>query len=293
MASRLDYWFVPSRILPQIISCRIQEAIQTDHKAVIWQVQSPLMQVKGPGIWRLNDTFLKEKEFREGATSLIERRKQHSGGNAINDWTNIKTHIVQYARKYGREKAKKLTQQKAMVEQNLNELLEQYDPLTWTQEHQNRADKMKREMEAFYSNAEKNSKYFFGLEQQKNNNLGINAIYNEKNEVEKKPEAINEVLSGFWGGLYSSKQSERKREIMTEFLEELPQLPENQKELLEQPISLLECKEALFSMTDGKAPGEDGLTAAFYKTFWNELQNIFLALINGVYNAEIPESQEY
>ena len=60
VASRLDYWLVPSRIIPQIITCRIQEAVQSDHRAVIWQVKMPLLQVKGPGIWRLNDTFLKK-----------------------------------------------------------------------------------------------------------------------------------------------------------------------------------------------------------------------------------------
>ena len=162
-------------------------------------------------------------------------------------------------------------------------------------------------MEYWYSNAakssmfynkvkwqrlgEKNSRYFFGLEKPRYNNLGINAIYNKEKEVIKQPERINEILRDYWGNLYSSKQETLNERILNEYTIDLPQLPEEQKQKLEQAISLEECKEALFSMIDGKVPGEDGLTAAFYKCFWEVIQTKFMEMVNKVYeNGAFPES---
>ena len=82
------------------------------------------------------------------------------------------------------------------MEKNINDLLDSYDPNSWTPILQNKYEKMKKEMEGWYSNAtkasmfynkvkwqmlgEKNTRYFYGLEKQRYNNSGINAIYNEK-----------------------------------------------------------------------------------------------------------------
>ena len=99
----------------------------------------------------------------------------------------------------------------------------------------------------------------------------------------KHPEEINEVQSDFWGNLYSSKQDVINTNILDEFTLDLPQLPDLQRRELDQEISLGECKSALFSMVDGKAPCEDGLTATFYKGFWEMLQGKFLDMINEVY----------
>ena len=46
--------------------------------------------------------------------------------------------------------------------------------------------------------------------------------------------------------------------------------PDIEKDLIED-FTIEEFKDALFGMKNNSAPGEDGLTAAFYKKFWNLL----------------------
>ena len=53
---------------------------------------------------------------------------------------------------------------------------------------------------------------------------------------------------------------------------------DTQKVLLDSEITVDECKEALFSFADEKAPGSDGLTAELYKKLWPELADIIMEL---------------
>ena len=299
IASRLDYWLVPSRLLNKIKKCSIVEAVQTDHKAVVWQVESPLWQVKGPGIWRFNDSFLNEEEFNLQAEVIIKKSYKQSSGNAIREWLALKTQIAQYARKYGKEKARKLKEYRTELETNLNELVSSYNPGKWQQSQQTKLDKMRAELEKWYSNAakasmfhnkvkwqrlgEKNSKYFFRLETQRYNNIGINAIQNKEGEITREPKEINNVLSGFWGELYSAKQKELNPGVIETYLEGLPKISETQLGNLEKELTLEECEKALYTMVDGKAPGEDGLTAAFYKKHWKSCRVGFMKMVNQAY----------
>ena len=89
VASRLDYWWVSNRMLQKTINCKIAEAIQTDHRALIWQIKAPLEVIKGPGIWKLNDSFLNEQAFCNQVQAVIEVCENRPVNNAIDNWVRF------------------------------------------------------------------------------------------------------------------------------------------------------------------------------------------------------------
>ena len=65
-----------------------------------------------------------------------------------------------------------------------------------------------------------------------------------------------------------------------------PSLNEEEQTSLRNDITENELFEALSEMQDGRSPGNDGLSAEFYKEFWTELKvpfmdSIMYAKING------------
>ena len=73
------------------------EAIQTDHRAVIWKVQAPLEVIKGPGVWKFNDKFLNEDEFCQQVIEIIRECEDSPAPDAIKNWINFKVKIANMA----------------------------------------------------------------------------------------------------------------------------------------------------------------------------------------------------
>ena len=61
---------------------------------------------------------------------------------------------------------------------------------------------------------------------------------------------------------------------------ELPHLKEQEKQKCEGLLTEKECEEAVKDMKNGKTPGSDGLTAEFYKIFWQDLKEAMLNSFN-------------
>jgi hypothetical protein len=61
---------------------------------------------------------------------------------------------------------------------------------------------------------------------------------------------------------------------------DIPQVSEEENELLTAPFSEEEVKMAIFDMEHNKAPGPDGFPADFYQFFWEvikpDLMDLFL-----------------
>lgn len=70
------------------------------------------------------------------------------------------------------------------------------------------------------------------------------------------------------------------------FIEDLPQVTEEANTDLCREITLEELEKALQGMECGRAPGIDGLSINFYKSFWPEIGADLLAVINESINGE-------
>ena len=60
----------------------------------------------------------------------------------------------------------------------------------------------------------------------------------------------------------------------------MPQISENDKKMLCEPVTLAELKKALISLGNDKTPGLDGLTYEFYKHFWDQIGGYLLKSLN-------------
>ena len=125
----------------------------------------------------------------------------------------------------------------------------------------------------WYEKGEKSTAYFFGLERNRAINKHVRKLKLENGEIVTDPTKILREQSHFYSQLYSSdaKDSSRINDYNNVF-KLLNKLNESEKELCEGTVAIAECETALKSFQNDKSPGNDGITAEFYKYFWNQLK---------------------
>ena len=65
------------------------------------------------------------------------------------------------------------------------------------------------------------------------------------------------------------------------------------KDACEGKLRVKECFDCLQSFENCKSPGEDGLTAEFYKTFWNSVGHLLVDSLNYSYDhGELSNTQK-
>ena len=81
-------------------------------------------------------------------------------------------------------------------------------------------------------------------------------------------------IHSFYSKLFQRKISKSSSDC-NNFLDTLniPQISEEQKKDCDLDISIKDLENSLFSMYNNKSPGNDGLTAEFYKFFWADLKD--------------------
>ena len=127
---------------------------------------------------------------------------------------------------------------------------------------------------------EKCSKTFFKvLERQHMQNQTISELYTDKQNsiYSSDPNEILNSAKKFYENLYSKENV--SRDAIDELLNKIPikkQISREHFDLCEAEISLDEIYKAIDSQKNNKSPGNDGLTAEFYKHFSKDLAPILL-----------------
>ena len=147
----------------------------------------------------------------------------------------------------------------------------------------------------WYENGEKNSKYFLNLEKTRCGKTAVRRLNDSTGKITVNPRSIINELRDYYQTLYSNHDSEEGVEFASDFLENpnIPSLSNNSKMTCEGLLTCAECFEALKKFPNGKTPGNDGLTAEFYKTFWNLLgQQLTDSLNYSFEHGELSSSQK-
>ena len=127
---------------------------------------------------------------------------------------------------------------------------------------------------------EKCSKTFFRvIERQHMQNQTISELYTDKQNsiYSSDPNEILNSAKKFYENLYSKENV--SRDAIDELLNKIPikkQISREHFDLCEAEISLDEIYKAIDSQKNNKSPGNDGLTAEFYKHFSKDLAPILL-----------------
>ena len=142
----------------------------------------------------------------------------------------------------------------------------------------------------WYEKGEKNSKYFLNLENRRSGQATIRKLFDSKGKITVNPKSIMNELKDYYQNLYSKQDSDLNEELSSTFLDNnnIPILSEESMMECEGKLSLEECYEALQMFSNGKAPGNDGFTADFYKGFWDLLGHQLTDALNYSYEHGKP-----
>lgn len=120
----------------------------------------------------------------------------------------------------------------------------------------------------------------------------IAQVQDPAGNVISDPQEINNQFKLFYSSLYQS-DSLKDLNLINVFFEnlEIPQICDESKAKLDNPISLSEILQAISQMQSGKSPGPDGFPVEFFKRFSSELSPWLLSVFEESFdNGSLPFS---
>ena len=297
--SRLDYWLISNSISDNVCEVDIIPSIKTDHSAIKIEFKDVGDGVKGPGLWKLNCSLLRDEVYvneinRMIPTWIYEGRTDLSDPRSVWDW--VKYNIKKHSRKYSMNNNK----QRRREEQLLNEqfqnahLVFQNDPseenLVTLNVLKERNDKMyQEEVEGiivrsrarWHEHGEKNSRYFLNLEKRNHVKKHVRKL-RLSGVITSDPFEILQAEKEFYDeSLYKSRVYAQQTKASFNYDDlPIPKLSEDCKQSGEGVITLDECSKVLNSFAINKTPGNDGLPIEFYQTFWNAVGELLVESFN-------------
>ena len=129
---------------------------------------------------------------------------------------------------------------------------------------------------------EKPCKAFLSIESSIQNSRIIKEIKDEKGETVTNLKLIPDVFRLFYEKLYAYEDTDN--EIQDIYLNYTRKLSDEQRETIDQPLTLFELKHALKDMREEGSPGPNGLTVNFFKYFFDELGPFLLKFVCSCFN---------
>jgi hypothetical protein len=123
------------------------------------------------------------------------------------------------------------------------------------------------------------SRFFFNLEKKNGQSRLIHCLRSADGCEFTESSDIRRRAAEFFSKLYTCEYSDNP-DGLTLFLSNLPQISEQKRAEMGQPISMQELTFALEGMKKGRAPGIDGIPVEFFKAFWSFLGEDLLAVLN-------------
>ena len=106
---------------------------------------------------------------------------------------------------------------------------------------------------------------------------------------------LNLTIEKFYSDLYKADSLTPSENLLSSFLEnpEIPRLTAENAQAFGGKLTVDECLKSLQLFENNKSPGDDGLTAEFYKVFWNIVGNLMVeSLIYSYDHGELSNSQK-
>jgi hypothetical protein len=99
-------------------------------------------------------------------------------------------------------------------------------------------------------------------------------------------EALKKHITSYYKELFS-KPIENNFRLYESFKEDIPQVTERENDILTQPFSDEEVKNAIFQMEHNKTLGLDVFPVKFYQVFWELIKDDLLALFHDFYEGDM------
>ena len=287
IARRLDYCFVSENALPFCTSCNHVPIPNTDHKAVILELNDSEF-IRGPGYWRFNNSYLKNENFVLSMNEILNNFfVQNDELNCIEKWELCKVEVRNFCIDFGKNLSCQSRNEQLILSSQLNtlekglannptneyyktEYLKVKQKLEISQLHKTRGAQIRARIK-WIEEGEKNSNFFCNLEKARSKNKIITKIVKDSGDIVTKQREILEEQVTFYKHLYNQNtESQNVSAAANDFIEKetFKRLDETEAASCEGMVTLEETTNALRDMKNGSAPGSDGLTIEFMKFFW-------------------------
>ena len=289
---RLDYFFISNEIQELVNETKILPALYTDHSPVLISISEKSELIKGPGLWKFNNSLVSDQNYvlqlKCHIAKLLAELDNDESFDDQTKWEFLKYEIRNFTIKFCKAH-KKIEKEKIQnLEKTLNTLENKLDnPL-----NQKLYNDCKTELEfiynkiaegirvrskcAWYEEGEKSSKFFLNLEKYNATKTQIKKLLVNDSEITEQNKILHEIKN-YFENLFQKKNL-NSQEKCDNFLSRLhtTRLDNNQVVNCDEDIKESELHEALIGMGNNKSPGNDGLTKEFYETFWEEIKDSFL-----------------
>ena len=283
---RLDYLFISNTIQEFVAKVKILPSYLSDHSPVFITIDLDSKASRGNYSWKFNNSLLDDIKFSTDIRKHIEKVKRD-----FVDFTNphLKWEFLKYEiRKFCIAFSKMKSQQENVLKDHHEKIIlsftstdnrpseaEYAESKTFLESYFDKKTKgaSLRSKSIFYEENERSSKYFLNLEKKRGECGIVKKLIKNDVELTDTKDILTEIHS-FYSNLFHRKISKSTTDCEN-FLDTLviPQISEDQKKHCDLDISIKDLEDSLFSMCNNKSPGNDGLTAEFYKFFWADLKD--------------------
>ena len=290
LKSRIDFFLVAKNLTQYVKKSEIYPSIAPDHRAIYISLSWTNGKSRGPGLWKFNNTLLNDEHYVTKIRETYSRTRAFysdlEGARLL--WEMLKMEIRAATIAYSEKKAKattnrelEITRQLEILDRNICDNFNSPDIARILKEYED----LKTELQSIYEEkgraailrskcrwverGERPTKYFFNLEKRNYNRKTISELRIEGETTTNNESQILEAIEKYYNELYTSAYNPQENDV-DEFIEylKIPKLTDADRDRMEGPLSYEECKKALDTFQNNKAPGEDGFTVEFYTFFF-------------------------
>jgi len=298
--SRIDRIFTPADLV--ILDAEvITDFDQSDHSLLVTKLKVSTNKPRGPGCYKINPGILDNDnvraEIEKKISTHIDRVPSHFDPHVKWDYIKLGIRNIFMEACSNESKSNKFELKCAESELNflhnkLENLLtsgaDETDPTVMITKLEIKrcetAVNRQREIESknliYMSRAkwseegEKSTKYFLNLIKTKTADSTINSVKTANGDVSEQ-KLIEEEIYNYYSQLYSKKSVSTDDLLDEAFLFNNPKISEQQKALMNEPITLRDLYKSVQSCDDS-APGPDAIPYSIYKKFWHLLGPLLL-----------------
>ena len=311
--SRIDAFWVSQEVLSNVWGSEIHNMIYSDHCPITLEFSPSIHHIK-PSRWKLNNSLL----LNENLIEFINNETQHffdTNSESVKSFATVWEAYKATCRGWLISFA---TNQKRIRTKKLNEYTKKLSDLEAAHKANPKNDQLYTDMlktkfevrdllnkKTEFDLYRLKSKYFeigdkagrllsHRLQKARTSRI-IPVIKSESGEILKTPQDINRRFKEYYKTLYSSEVNPSPDDLETFFSKiNLPTLSNEDRENLERPISQAEILAAINNMASGKAPGDDGFSINFFKTFSSKLVDKLQRVFNEAKeNGHLPDSSHF
>ncbi len=299
--SRIDRIYTSHHARTKIKNIHARNCVHSDHASVHLHLNLKLIHT-GHGTWILNQKLLSQPDYIRQITTFWEDWKtQQCLFTGLSEWWEAgKTHIKIISQRYSKDLARQHRKQHASLVKRLRNatrkadagsiqaaaLQRQLETQLQTLESERAEIHKIRAKTQWTEEGEKCTKFFLGLEKQKEQNTTIYTLQKPDGSYAiTTPEILSE-MKRFYRELYTAEQIDvsTQNSILKLLKRKLTVI---QQSFCEGMITEPELKLSVHALSAGKSPGSDGLPTEFYTTFWKVMGADLAAVFNECFRNNI------